>query len=82
MPRPEIFAFSGPDRETVAAQLAGIARAAAGMSDSELGDLACQLGRQPAVGPVRVALVAASQDELARLTREAAGLLPGLAAAS
>ncbi len=80
VPRPEIFAFSGPDRETVAAQLAGVARLAAGMSDSELGDLACQLGRQAASGPVRVALVTASQDELARLSREAAGLLPGLGA--
>ena len=80
VPRPEIFAFSGPDRETVAAQLAGVARLAAGMSDSELGDLACQLGRQAASGPVRVALVTASQDELARLGREAAGLLPGLGA--
>ena len=80
VPRPEIFAFSGTDRETVAAQLAGVARLAAGMSDSELGDLACQLGRQAASGPVRVALVTASQDELARLSREAAGLLPGLGA--
>ena len=77
-PRPEIFAFSGPDRETVAAQLAGVARAATGLSDSELGDLACQLGRQAVRGPVRVAVVAASQDELARLSREAAELLPGL----
>ncbi|MCW2910766.1 MAG: hypothetical protein JWL68_5555, partial [Actinomycetia bacterium] len=78
-PRPEIFAFSGPDRETVAAQLAGVARVAAALSDSELGDLACQLGRQAARGPVRVAVVTASQDELARLAREAAGLLPDLA---
>ena len=78
-PRPEIFAFSGPDRETVAAQLARVSEAAAGLSDSELGDLACQLGRQAAHGPVRVAVVAASQDELARLTREAAELLPSLA---
>ena len=78
-PRPEIFAFSGPDRETVAAQLARVTAAAAGLSDSELGDLACQLGRQAAAGPSRVAVVAASQDELARLTREAAELLPGLA---
>ncbi len=78
-PRPEIFAFSGPDRETVAAQLARVTEAAAGLSDSELGDLACQLGRQTAAGPVRVAVVAAGQDELARLTREAAELLPGLA---
>jgi enediyne polyketide synthase len=78
-PRPEIFAFSGPDRETVAAQLARVTGAAAGLSDSELGDLACQLGRQAAAGPARVAVVAASQDELARLTQEAAELLPGLA---
>ena len=78
-PRPEIFAFSGPDRETVAAQLARVTGVAAGLSDSELGDLACQLGRQAAAGPARVAVVAASQDELARLTREAADLLPGLA---
>ena len=77
-PRPEIFAFSGPDRETVAAQLAGVTRAAAGLSDSELGDLACQLGRQAGRGPVRIAVVAASQDQLARLSREAAELLPRL----
>src|SRR5580693_6761900 len=77
-PRPEIFAISGPDRETVAAQLAGVARTATGLSDSELGDLACQLGRQASRGPVRVAIVTASQDELARLSREAAELLPRL----
>ena len=77
-PRPEIFAISGPDRETVAAQLAAVARAATGLSDSELGDLACQLGRQASRGPVRVAIVTASQDELARLSREAVELLPRL----
>ena len=78
-PRPEVFAFSGPDRETVAAQLAQVTQAAAGLSDSELGDLACQLGRQGARGPVRVGVVAAGQSDLARLIREAAELLPGLA---
>ncbi len=78
-PRPEIFAFSGPDRQSVAAQLAGLAQVAGKLSDSELGDLACQLGRQAARGPVRVAVVTASQDGLSRLTREAAGLLPSLA---
>jgi enediyne polyketide synthase len=78
-PRPEIFVFSGPDRETVAAQLVRVTGAAAGLSDSELGDLACQLGRQTAAGPVRVTVVATGQDELARLTREGAELLPGLA---
>src|SRR5580693_8654640 len=78
-PRPEIFAFSGPDRETVAAQLTRVTGVAAGLSDSELGDLACQLGRQAAAGPTRIAVVAASQDELARLAQEAADLLPSLA---
>jgi enediyne polyketide synthase len=79
-PRPEIFAFSGPDRPAVAARLAAVAGVAAGLSDSELGDLACHLGRQAPSGPVRVAVVTAGQDELARLTREAAGLLSGLPA--
>ena len=79
-PRPEIFAFSGPDRQSVAAQLAQVAQVAGKLSDSELGDLACHLGRQAARGPVRVAAVTASQEELSRLTREAAGLLPHLAA--
>src|SRR6202040_2639256 len=38
-PRPEIFAFSGLDRETVAAQLARVTRGAAGPSHSETGGL-------------------------------------------
>jgi enediyne polyketide synthase len=76
--RAEVFAFSGPDRDTVAAELAAVARVAPGLSDSELTDLACQLGRADAAGPVRVAVVAAAQEELTRRATEAAALLPGL----
>ncbi len=78
VPRADVFAFSGPERGAVAAALRQVAGAVPGLSDSELADLACQLGRGPAAGPVRVALVAAGQEELARLAVEAAGLLPGL----
>ncbi len=49
------------------------------LSDSELGDLACQLARDAASqGPVRVALVASSQDHLARLASQAEALLTRL----
>ena len=78
VPRAEVFAFSGPDREAVAAALRTVAGVAPGLSDSELSDLACQLGRTPEPGAARVALVAATQEELARLCAEAAALLPGL----
>ncbi len=78
MSRAEVFAFSGPDRESVASALRTVAAVAPGLSDSELGDLACQLGRTAEPGPVRVALVAATQEELARLCADAAALLPGL----
>ena len=76
--RSEVFAFSGPDRESVAAALRTVAAVAPGLSDSELSDLACQLGRTAEPGPARVALVAATQEELARLCADAAALLPGL----
>ena len=79
-PRTEMFAFAGPDRGHLARQLAEVAGAARWLSDGELSDLACQLGRQPGHGPARVAVVAGDQGELARLCRDAAGLLPGLPA--
>ena len=78
VPRAEVFAFSGPDREAVAAALRTVAGVAPGLSDSELSDLASQLGRTAEPGPVRVALVAATQEELARLCADGAALLPGL----
>ncbi len=66
-PRAEAFTFSGPDRAALAALLSQVAAAAPGLSDAELGDLACQAGRAAGAGPVRVALVATDQDELRRL---------------
>ena len=77
-PRAEAFTFSAPDRATLAARLSELAAAAPGLSDGELSDLACQSGRQAGHGPVRVALVASHQEELARLSRAAADLLPSL----
>src|ERR1039457_5624619 len=72
---------AGPAARPGRAPRAGVAALAPWMSDGELTDLACQLGR-PTRGdePVRVAVVASSQLELARLAGEAAALLPGLAA--
>ena len=79
-PRVDTYVFGGSSRAAVSVTLARVAALAPWMSDGELTDLACQLGR-PARGdePVRVAVVASSQLELARLTGEAAALLPGLA---
>src|ERR1035438_9415641 len=79
-PRAETYVFGGSSRAAVSVTLARVAALAPWMSDGELTDLACQLGR-PARGdePVRVAVVASSQLELARLAGEAAALLPGLA---
>ena len=77
-PRGEAFTFSGPDRATLAALLSQVAEAAPDLSDGELSDLACQSGRDADPGPVRVALVATHQEELSRLSRTAAGLLPTL----
>ena len=79
-PRADTYVFGGSSRAAVSVTLARVAALAPWMSDGELSDLACQLGR-PARGdePVRVAVVASSQLELARLAGEAAALLPGLA---
>ena len=79
-PRADTYVFGGSSRAAVSVTLARVAALAPWMSDGELTDLACQLGR-PARGdePVRVAVVASSQLELARLAGEAAALLPGLA---
>ncbi|MGH2874328.1 MAG: beta-ketoacyl synthase N-terminal-like domain-containing protein, partial [Solirubrobacteraceae bacterium] len=70
--------LSGPDRAALATLLSQVAAAAPGLSDAELSDLACQSGREAGPGPVRVALIATHQDELSRLCRDAASLLPSL----
>jgi enediyne polyketide synthase len=73
------YLLHAPDRDTMAALLARIARVAPWLSDAELVDLACQLAYDAvSQGRVRVALVASSQDHLARLAGQAASLLPSL----
>jgi enediyne polyketide synthase len=79
-PAPRPFLLHAPDRASLAATLSRLADRAAWLSDGELQDLACALGRDPAEqGPARVALVAARQEQLAALAREAMGILPRLA---
>jgi enediyne polyketide synthase len=80
VPGPRPFLLHAPDRASLATTLSRLADRAAWLSDSELEDLACGLGRDPhEQGPARVALVAAGQEQLAVLAREALGILPRLA---
>jgi enediyne polyketide synthase len=79
-PEPTPFLVHAPDRFGLAAVLFRIAEIADGMSDAEMRDLACMLGRDPGQqGRARVALVATRQEQLALLAREAIALLPQLA---
>ena len=78
-PAPRPILLHAPDRASLATTLARLADRAGWLSDSELQDLACALGRDPAQqGPARVALVAARQEQLATLARETLGILPRL----
>jgi enediyne polyketide synthase len=78
-PAAEAFVFSGRDRACVAAELTRVAALAPWLSDAEIHDLACQLGnRSGGAGPVRVALVAGSPDELGQRAGQAVTLLRGL----
>ena len=64
----------------LAAVLARLAEIAGSLSDAEMQDLACMLGRDAGPqGRARVALVATRQEQLAVLAREAVTLLPRLA---
>ncbi len=77
--QPAAYLLHAPDRDAMDALLARIAHIAPWLSDAELGDLACQLARDAArQGPVRVAIVASKQEQLARLASQAAALLPAL----
>jgi enediyne polyketide synthase len=77
--RPGLYLLHAPDGRQLASILSRVADVAGGLSDAELIDLACQLGRDARTqGPARVAIVAGHQDELARRAREAVALLPGL----
>src|SRR5215469_13911598 len=79
-PEPTPFLVHAPDRFGLAAMLFRIAEIADGMSDAEMRDLACMLGRDPGQqGRARVAIVATRQEQLALLAREAIALLPQLA---
>ncbi len=77
---PVPFLLQAPDRFALAAVLNRLAAIARWLSDAELQDLACSLGRDPgAPGPCRVALVAAGQEQLGALAATAASMLPDLA---
>ena len=74
------FLLHAPDRHALAAALTRLADRARWLSDAEMLDLACALGRDPArQGPARAALVAASQEQLAELASKAVAMLPNLA---
>ena len=74
------YLLHAPDRAGLAASLTRLAHIAPWLTDAELHDLACQLARDAADRePVRVALVASRQEQLARLAREAVALLADLA---
>ncbi|MBO0833594.1 MAG: hypothetical protein J2P29_16660, partial [Actinobacteria bacterium] len=74
------FLLHAPDRAALGASLSRLAERAEWLSDAELLDLACALGRDPdPQGPARVALLATRQEELAALAREALTMLPQLA---
>jgi enediyne polyketide synthase len=77
---PVPFLLHAPDRFALAAVLNRLAGLARWLSDAELQDLACSLGRSSATqGRSRVALIATGQDQLGALAAEAAALLPQLA---
>jgi enediyne polyketide synthase len=77
---PTPFLLHAPDRFALVAVLNRLAGLARWLSDAELQDLACSLGRDPGPhGGSRVGLVAAGQEQLGALAAEAAALLPGLA---
>jgi enediyne polyketide synthase len=77
--QPLPYLLHAADRARLDAALARLAEVAGWLSDAELTDLACQLGRDARTQhPVRVAIVARHQEELARLAGQARVLLPGL----
>ena len=69
-------AADGPSLARIAGRIADLGPS---LSDAELRDLACQLGRDAsAPGGLRLGVVAGGQDQLASLTREAARLVSAL----
>ena len=71
------FLLHAPDSSALAAVLSRLAEIAGWLSDAEMQDLACMLGRDTSKqGPARVGLVATRQEQLAVLAREAVTMLP------
>ncbi|MGO9500653.1 MAG: beta-ketoacyl synthase N-terminal-like domain-containing protein [Streptosporangiaceae bacterium] len=79
--RTAAYLLHAADAPALAAILTRIADIAPFLSDAEMQDLACHLARQiTGQGPVRVAIVASTQEQLARLASESLTLLSRLAA--
>ena len=78
-PPVEAYVLHAPDSAALAATASRIADLAPSLSDAELHDLACQLGRDGcAPGGVRLGIVASGQQQLAVLARQGARLVPAL----
>jgi enediyne polyketide synthase len=76
---PLVFFLQAADRKALAAVLARVAEIGSWLSDAELVDLACQLASEAANrAGSRIAIVAASQEQLAKLARQAIAMLPDL----
>jgi len=79
-PEPMPFLLHAPDRYALGRMLARVAEVAEGLSDGEFVDLACALGRDAEKqGRARIAIVAARQQQLAAMARQAMSMLPLLA---
>ncbi|HKD87656.1 MAG TPA: polyketide synthase, partial [Streptosporangiaceae bacterium] len=73
------FLLHAPSWQALETVLSRIAEIGDWLSDAEMQDLACTLGRDVGTqGRVRVAIVAARQEQLAMLAREAVTMLPYL----
>ncbi len=78
-PPVEAYVLHARDGASLAATASRIADLAPSLSDAELHDLACQLGRDGcAPGGLRLGIVASGQRQLAALARQAAGMVPAL----
>ena len=78
--RATAYLLHAPDRKAMLPVLARIAQISPWLSDAEMRDLACQLARDAREqGPVRMAIVASRQEQLARLATDAMTMLPRLA---
>ncbi len=79
-PQATAYLLNAPDRKALLQVLARIAQISPWLSDAEMRDLACQLARDTREqGPMRMAIVASRQEQLARLATDAMTMLPRLA---